>query len=518
MTDISTEQFAHRIEQCRLIETREIDKVFSGLGGRDDVQLEDFIRALIQKELLTNWQVERLREGHKSGYFYGNWKVLYLVGAGTFARVYRAVHIKSGDVKAVKVLRKRYVDDELTRERFEREAKTVIKLRHPNIVPIHEVETHRGRLYMVMDFIEGQNLRDFVRAHGKVKLMTALKIIRDLSSGLHYAFQLGICHRDMKLSNVLLSSSGRASLVDFGLAGIEEETKANIFHPRSVDYAGLEKATRVNRDDKRSDLFFLGCILYQMLCGKPPLFETRERMRRMSIERYRDVEPITNLMPELPNRVVLLVNHLMELEPLKRCQTPGAALSEANTVIEAIESGDYRKFDKRLTEKEAYKFSLKMQKKNEGQNHTVMVVESNPKVQDALRKRLKAVGYRVLILSDPNRALERFEDLDAAEDLPADCVLFGCAGLGRAGLEAFNSFAEGEASAELPAILMMTEDQTDFLKDANLKRHHASVPLPIKFPVIRKILRKLLNIPDPKVISKASKPLKTSDSSTLAAD
>lgn len=496
MSDLTTEQFAHRLEQCRLMESRQIQNVFAEMGGLE-TPLEDFLRSLIQREYLTNWQIERLKEGHRTGFFYGHWKVLYMVGAGTFARVYRAVHDKSGDVKAVKVLRKRYVDDELTRERFEREAKTVMKLRHPNIVPIHEVETHRGRLYMVMDFIEGQNLRDFARAHKKVKLMTALNILRDITSGLHYAFQLGICHRDIKLSNILLSSTGRASLVDFGLAGIEEETKQNIFHPRSVDYAGLEKATSVSRNDTRSDIFFLGCILYQLLTGKPPLLETRERMRRLSADRYRDIEPITNLMPDLPNRVVYLVNHLIELDPSKRCQNPGEAFAEINMVIEAIESGDYQKYDQRLSANEADKFSKKMQKKNEGRNHTLMVIESNPKVQDVMREKLKAVGYRVLILTDPARALQRFSDLDPAEERPADCILIGCSALGRAGLDAFNAMSDDPSTSDLPAILLLTEDQMDYLKEAKLKPHHASIPLPIKFPVIRKTLRQLLNIPEP---------------------
>ncbi len=503
MSNPTTEQFAHLLEQTRLLETRKIDEVLSELGGRDAL-LDDFIRRLIQLEYITNWQAERLREGNRTGYFYGNWKILYMVGAGTFARVYRASHTKTADVKAVKVLRKRYADDELTRERFEREAKTVMKLRHPNVVPIHEVDTIRNRLYMVMDFIEGQNLRDFVRAHKQIKLLTALKIIRDVASGLSYAFQQGVSHRDIKLSNILLSSAGRACIVDFGLAGIDSEIGRNTFHPRSVDYAGLEKNTNVSRDDKRSDLFFLGCMLYHILSGKSPLVETRERMRRMSAERFRDVEPITTLIPDLPNRVVMLINHLMELNPDRRTQTPSDALIEIDMVIDAIEAGDYRTFDKSLTDREAARFSAKIHRKHEGRNFTLMIIESNPKVQDALRDKLKRIGYRVLILSDPERALQRFSRLEAGEDLPAHCVLFGCSGLGRLGIEAFNNFSENANTASLPAIVLLTEDQMDLLPVMKLKPHHASIPLPIKFPVIRKALRQLLNIHLPQSSPKSS--------------
>ena len=101
-----------------------------------------------RKELLTNLQVDRLKKGERSGYFYGKYKLLYLVGKGTFARVYRAVHVQNGKVFAVKVLRNQHSSDALERERFFREAKLVMPLRHPNIVPIYEVDEERtGRTW-----------------------------------------------------------------------------------------------------------------------------------------------------------------------------------------------------------------------------------------------------------------------------------------------------------------------------------------------------------------------------------
>ena len=165
MSELTAEQLAQRAHDCRLLEPREIEQAFAAAGGRGAASFEALQSVFLKEGLLTNWQVQRLVEGHRRGYFSGNWKVLYLVGSGTFARVYRAAHRKTGDIKAVKVLRNRYSSDHDTRERFLREARMVMKLRHPNIVPIHEVAEDRGRTYMVMDFIEGQNLRDFVRAH-----------------------------------------------------------------------------------------------------------------------------------------------------------------------------------------------------------------------------------------------------------------------------------------------------------------------------------------------------------------
>ncbi len=480
-----------------MLDTRQTNAVFSALGSRG-VALDEFRSFLLQHEYLTNWQLQRVEEGHHAGYFYGNWKILYLVGAGTFARVYRSVHARTGDVKAVKVLRNRYTDDMITRARFLREAQTVMKLRHPNIVPIYEVENHRGRIYMVMDFIEGQNLREFLVAHQRVKTHMALEITRDVLSGLTYAAQQGITHRDVKLSNVLLSSSGRASLVDFGLAAADDhdERRAGFYNPRSVDYAGLEKSTGAPRNDKRSDVFFVGCNLYQMLSGEPPLFETRERMRRMSSERYRQIKPLGTIVPDLPHRVVTLVGRMMMLNPVERFQTPREALDETMATISAIREGKSDRYDPSLVEQEAAAFARLKSKSREGRGRTVMVVESNADVQDMLRKRLKRSGYRVLILGTPARALERWQGLDPAESLPADVMIFGCGGLEYAGIEAFNEFSQFAASKATPALLLIRREQKErFLRNVKLDNAlHRVLPLPANVGSIRSALRELLGI------------------------
>jgi serine/threonine protein kinase len=490
---LNAEQFAQRLFECRLLELPQIDEAFSALGGRD-ASMDRLKQYLIQRELLTNWQTQRIEHGNRRGFYYGDWKVLYLVGEGTFARVYRAAHRLTGEVKAVKVLRNRYSNDRDTQERFLREAKTVMKLRHPNIVPIYEVDVDHHRIYMVMDFIEGQNLREFVRVHGRLRLPVAVNILRDVAAGLEYAALRGVTHRDIKLSNVLLSSTGRASLVDFGLSIVDTSmADAPGFSPRSVDYAGLEKTTNVPRDDKRSDMFFMGCLVYHMLSGRPPLFETRERMRRMSADRFRDIPPITNYV-DLPHRVVSLIKRLMEIDPEKRIQSPTQALREIDSLIAALEAGDNRKYSKDLSEQESEEFARRTRKYTEGMGFTVMVIESRQDVQDQLRERLKRRGFKVLILSDPRRALARFEDLDVKEAVPADCVIFSCAGLGAASLDAFNFFATHPRTRGLPAILLIAEDQQHFREVANLNEHRVAATMPIKFREIQQNLRQLLHI------------------------
>lgn len=491
MSDLTPEKLGQRLYNVGLLEPREIDAIFADLGSRD-VSLSEFVGAALRSGKVTNWQLERAKGGHKVGYFYGPYKILYLVGAGTFARVYRATHVETGEVKAVKVLRSRYTNDIATTEQFMREAKMVISLRHPNIVPIYEVETERNRLYMVMDFVEGQNLRDFVRVHKKLKLDTAMDIAYDLCSGLDYAFKRGVAHRDLKLSNVLLASTGQATLVDFGLATIEGEAEQDGANPRSIDYAGLERATGVRRDDKRSDIFFLGCMIYQMVCGVAPLFETKERMQRLSVGRYTDIKPITAIDPNMPHRIVTLIHRAMAPNPADRFQTPAEMLEAIDSTRKAIKAGDLAKYDASKAEVDLNKEKKKPGK--EGMGFSVMVIESNIKLQNVLREKLKEVGYRVLVFTNPRRAIERIQSHD--EDFEggplAHCVIFGCSELGAECLEAFNYFGREGETADTPALLMINQEQNHFLPNAKFADHRSYIELPLKLRQLRQKLYKVI--------------------------
>ena len=494
-SNIDADKLAQRIHDARLMESRDIDAVLSQAGGRGQADTDLFISFLLRGEHITNWQLQRLVEGHRKGYLYNNWKILYRIGEGTFARVYRASNVKTGDIKAIKVLRSRHSSNDEMREHFLREGRMVMKLRHPHIVPIHEVDKEQDRIYMVMDFVEGQNLRDYCKAHKKLSVNRALNIARDIASGLAYAAESNINHRDMKLSNVLLSSRGQAKLVDFGLATEEGDSGELTGGPRSIDYAGLERTTGVKRDDKRSDTFFLGCMLYQMLTGKPPMVETRERMKRLSADRFRDIAPVTMHEPDMPQRVVLLLSRMMDIDPSKRIQTPALVLSEIEQVISAVESGDAGKIDENMSRQQADEYAKMMAAREEGRDKTVMVIDSNQKVQNSLREKLKDIGYRVLVLSDPQRGLERFRDLDPAEGAPADAVIFGCAGLGGQGILAFQEFITSDRMARTPAVLVVTE---------KLKKHvephwkddaqNVVLAMPLKFKYVQRALRKLLDL------------------------
>ncbi len=379
MVELSAEQIAQRVLDLNLITERQLQDVWRNSSSRD-LTGEEFQQLLLRRELLTNFQTEKLLHGDRHGFFYGDYKVLYLIGTGTFARVYRACHKDTGEIVAVKVLRRRFAEDPEQSDRFYREGQMGASLLHPNIVPITEVYSRGDLHFLVMQFVEGRNLREFIKIRKKFEPGQATRLVADVAAGLGYAFARGICHRDLKMSNILVSSKGTAMLVDFGLAAEGQQNEADSPNPRTIDYAGLERATAVRKDDPRSDIYFLGCIYYHMLTGKPPLYETKDRIQRLSKSRFQDIKPITQVDPELPRYITAIVNRAMELNVDERYQSPSEMATELRTAMEKLDEP----YTPPPVEVEEPPKPV-VAEPPAPPKHTLMFVESNVPLQNVLR-------------------------------------------------------------------------------------------------------------------------------------
>lgn len=494
MSEITSEKLSRFCIETGVLSTQESENALTAAGGLD-ASMEAFVSVLTRQELITNWQLDRLTKGHRDGYFYGKYKVLYLVGAGTFARVYRCVDTESGRVRAVKVLRNRYSDDMEATEQFMREARMVMPLRHPNIIPVHDVDSYKGRYYMVMDFVEGQNLRDFVKLRKHMELGETMKLIRGICNGLQYAYNEGITHRDLKLSNVLVTSKGQAKLADFGLATIvstdEKKKKEEGSNPRSIDYAGLERATQVPRNDIRSDIFFVGCMFYHLLAGKPPLVETRDRIQRLNIGRYRDIPPIGKYVTGLPHTVINIVNKAIAFDPDKRYPNYELLKSDLDKVEEA--EGVLLKRNEVLTNKDGEEEQATPAKRGviqqEGEGKTVLLVDSRQKMQELLRAQLGKRGYRVLLVSNAERGLQRLQDSPGQ----FDCAIFCTGALEENALSAFNQMREDYRTESVPAVIIVEKNQSTFASRAKLGNLQGLLQMPIKVRQLRAALVKLIS-------------------------
>lgn len=492
MAEINTsEQLAQRALDVNIVDDGQMQSVWSELGSTN-APLGELQQALLRCGLLTQYQLERLMNGYRTGFFYGDYKVLYCVGAGTFARVYRAAHKQTGTMYAVKVLRSRYSNpkgtdpktgksNKLYIDLFRREGEIGIKLKHPNIVEIHETYSRGMMHYLVMEFIEGQNLREFYRVRRRFEPLEAAHIMEGVMSGLNYALQQGITHRDLKLSNVLLSSDGEPKLVDFGLAGVEgevEDDSIDGISKRTVDYAGLERTSGVRKDDARTDIFFCGCIFYQMLSGQPALADNKDRSQAGKARYTTEIKPILSLVPKLPMPLAMVVGKAMEFDPERRYQSPSDMLVDLKLAIKRVKAAAEggRAAGAELDSSEGHDAS--------GQPRKLMIVESNVKMQDMLREQFKRNGYRVLVSADPHRVLSRFFDDSQAADL----ILFTTSNNGRTALEVFNRFGQESQTRDIPAVLLLDQVHGDWADEATVADHRAVARMPIKMRELRELL------------------------------
>src|SRR2546426_15841 len=252
------------------------------------------------------------------------------LGHGGTATVYLAQDLKHGRSVAVKVLRPELAAA-LGAERFLREIEIAARLTHPHILPLHDSGEAAGFLYYVMPFVQGESLRDRLNREQQLPIDEAVKIAREVATALSHAHSQDVVHRDIKPENILVSG-GEAVVADFGIAraivaaGAETLTDTGLA-VGTPGYMSPEQATGAMQLDGRSDVYSLGCVLYEMLAGHPPFLGTtaQEILARHSLDA---VPPLRTIRPELPQAVELAVRKALAKSPADRWRTP-AALSEA---------------------------------------------------------------------------------------------------------------------------------------------------------------------------------------------
>ncbi len=468
----TADELARSAIDVGVVTDAQLQPVWSELGS-SNVPMSELAQVLVRKGLLTNYQLDRIQRGMRDGYIYGDYTALYCIGSGTFARVFRAVHRETGRIFAIKVLRSRH-NGTPKADFFRREGELGKRLKHPNIVGIHEVVSRPGLHYLVMDFIEGQNLRDLYRVRKKFEWENASNILCDVLAGLHYAFQQGVTHRDLKMSNVLVASDGTGKLIDFGLAALDSVVGDDSGVDRTVEYGSLEKLTGVRKDDTRSDVFFAGYMLHQMISGVASLPEGRNRAQKFARgEVFKEIRPLLELAPDVPMALAMTVSKALELDPERRYQTPGDMLAELKLAMRRAKGYESSATTRSTEELEGLGA--------DGKPRRILIVESDVKRQDVLRELFKRNGYRVLVATDGPRALSRF----VSDPTAADIVLFCGATIGADAVRAFNQFGDERATAGIPTVLLLEEAQSEWAASAKTADHRGVIVMPVKLRRLR---------------------------------
>ena len=206
------------------------------------------------------------------GEMVGPYRIIEQLGQGGMATVYKAYHAALDRYVALKVLHPAFLEDSNFLARFQREAKLVAKLDHPNIVPIYDYAEHEGRPYLVMKFIEGETLKARL-ARGPVEAKEISDVVESVGAALAYAHKRGILHRDVKPSNVLLTPEGQIYLADFGLARIAQSGESTLTSDMILgtpQYISPEQALGKKDLDEGTDIYSFGVMLYELMVGKVP--------------------------------------------------------------------------------------------------------------------------------------------------------------------------------------------------------------------------------------------------------
>jgi serine/threonine-protein kinase len=252
--------------------------------------------------------------------FDGRYRIVRRLGAGGMANVYLAEDQELGRRVAIKILNDRHANDDQFVERFRREAKNAASLSHPNIVSIYDRGEAEGTYYIAMEHLDGRTLKELIVARGPAPPKIAIEYVRQILAALSFAHRNGIVHRDIKPHNVLVDSEGRVKVTDFGIAraGASQMTDAGSI-VGTAQYLSPEQA-RGDAVDRRSDLYSLGVVLYELLTGTVPFSgdsPVEIAMKHLSAP----VEPPSKRRADIPRELDLVVTRALAKDPDDRFQT-----------------------------------------------------------------------------------------------------------------------------------------------------------------------------------------------------
>jgi WD40 repeat protein/tRNA A-37 threonylcarbamoyl transferase component Bud32 len=297
-------------------------------------------RDLVRRGWLTPFQANQLFRDQALPLVLGSYVLLDRLGEGGMGTVFKARHRRLGRVVALKLIRKERVSDEAAVRRFRREIEATAQLEHPNVVRAFDADEASGAHFFTMELVEGADLGAVVKRRGPLPVAEAVDCARQAALGLQHAFEKGLVHRDVKPSNILVTSGGTVKLLDLGLARLaapaDGHTTSMLTEDGAVmgtpDFIAPEQALSSHKVDIRADLYSLGCALYYLLTGQPPFpgGTLAEKLVKHQLARPR---PVRELRPDVPPALAAVLDRLMAKRPEDRYATPAEA---ARALTEAL--------------------------------------------------------------------------------------------------------------------------------------------------------------------------------------
>ncbi len=270
--------------------------------------------------------------------FISHYRILGELGAGGMGVVYRAEDTKLGRAVALKFIAPQGIESAEEKARFLHEAQAAASLSHPNICVVHEIDEADGRLFMAMEYVEGESLKDRI-GRGPLKIDEALDIAAQIAQGLDAAHRKSVVHRDVKPANIMIEAGGLVKIMDFGLAkmsGLSKLTKAGTTLGTTA-YMSPEQA-RGEDADHRSDIWSLGAVIYEMAVGRTPFKGDYEQAVLYSILNEAP-EPLTALRTGVPMELDRIVAKALAKDPAERYQHADELIADLRALKKGREAG-----------------------------------------------------------------------------------------------------------------------------------------------------------------------------------
>ncbi len=294
------------------------------LAAEDTHGPRSVAKALVEKGLLTRWQAGQLLAG-RSSFFLGKYKLIEPIGRGGMGGVFLGEHTTMNRRVALKILSRQVGRDPASLDRFLAEARAIACLDHPNIVQAYSVDHDADRYYLVMEYIDGRDLKQLVEVEGLPDYETAADYIRQAADGLAHGHSRNVIHCDIKPSNLLVSNQGMVKIVDMGLARLDGHDQKELNGQGegilgSVDYLAPEQGLESADFDHRADIYSLGCTLYFLLTGHPPFPEGTlpERIVKHQMQQPRSIQ---QQRPDAPTDLVRICEKMMAKRAQDRFQS-----------------------------------------------------------------------------------------------------------------------------------------------------------------------------------------------------
>ncbi|HJV31424.1 MAG TPA: Stk1 family PASTA domain-containing Ser/Thr kinase, partial [Bacillales bacterium] len=248
----------------------------------------------------------------------GRYKILDMIGGGGMANVYLAHDMILDRDVAVKMLRLDLTNDDDFIRRFHREAQSATSLNHPNIVNIYDVGEEKDLYYIVMEYVDGQTLKQYIQSHSSLRVEEAISIMSELTSAIAHAHQNHIVHRDIKPHNILIDRNGKVKITDFGIAMALSSTSITQTNSvlGSVHYLSPEQA-RGGMANKKSDIYSLGIVMFELLTGRLPF--SGESAVSIALKHLQSETPsVRRWNPSIPQSVENIVLKATAKDPFHR--------------------------------------------------------------------------------------------------------------------------------------------------------------------------------------------------------